>query len=130
MALWLALPILVGVAFLAIVVCRIVFFKKKKVMAKNAKGKLVPARVFGFFHPYCNSGGGGERVLWCAIRALEELHSTGTVPIHVIVYTGDVGIPAADILKRAKDRFGVDLTGKMEIEFLYLQQRDLLEADR
>ena len=21
-------------------------------------------RVTGFFHPYCNDGGGGERVLW------------------------------------------------------------------
>ena len=28
--------------------------------------------VVGFFHPYCNAGGGGERVLWCAIRALQE----------------------------------------------------------
>lgn len=25
-----------------------------------------------FFHPYCNAGGGGERVLWCAIRALQN----------------------------------------------------------
>lgn len=24
----------------------------------------------GFFHPYCNAGGGGERVLWCAIRSI------------------------------------------------------------
>ena len=22
----------------------------------------------GFFHPYCNAGGGGERVLWQAVR--------------------------------------------------------------
>ncbi|CAH1267923.1 ALG11 [Branchiostoma lanceolatum] len=28
--------------------------------------------VVGFFHPYCNAGGGGERVLWCAVRALQE----------------------------------------------------------
>ena len=27
--------------------------------------------VVGFFHPYCNAGGGGERVLWIAIRALQ-----------------------------------------------------------
>lgn len=26
----------------------------------------------GIFHPYANAGGGGERVLWCAIRALQE----------------------------------------------------------
>lgn len=25
----------------------------------------------GIFHPYANAGGGGERVLWCAIRALQ-----------------------------------------------------------
>ena len=27
--------------------------------------------LFGFFHPYCNAGGGGERVLWVAIKALQ-----------------------------------------------------------
>ncbi|KAM8707524.1 hypothetical protein ACLKA7_005068 [Drosophila subpalustris] len=26
----------------------------------------------GIFHPYCNAGGGGERVLWCAVRALQK----------------------------------------------------------
>uniref|UniRef100_A0A0N4ZMT7 GDP-Man:Man(3)GlcNAc(2)-PP-Dol alpha-1,2-mannosyltransferase n=1 Tax=Parastrongyloides trichosuri TaxID=131310 RepID=A0A0N4ZMT7_PARTI len=25
-----------------------------------------------FFHPYCNAGGGGERVLWCAINGMQE----------------------------------------------------------
>uniref|UniRef100_A0A4W5NNT8 GDP-Man:Man(3)GlcNAc(2)-PP-Dol alpha-1,2-mannosyltransferase n=1 Tax=Hucho hucho TaxID=62062 RepID=A0A4W5NNT8_9TELE len=25
-----------------------------------------------FFHPYCNAGGGGERVCWCALRALQN----------------------------------------------------------
>ena len=29
----------------------------------------------GFFHPYCNAGGGGERVLWVAIRALQNRYS-------------------------------------------------------
>lgn len=24
------------------------------------------------FHPYANAGGGGERVMWCAIRALQD----------------------------------------------------------
>lgn len=27
--------------------------------------------VIGFFHPYCNAGGGGERVLWIAVQALQ-----------------------------------------------------------
>jgi len=28
--------------------------------------------VVGFFHPYCNAGGGGERVLWAAIQAVQK----------------------------------------------------------
>ena len=32
-------------------------------------------KVVGFFHPYCNAGGGGERVLWVAIRALQKRYS-------------------------------------------------------
>ena len=28
--------------------------------------------IVGFFHPYCNAGGGGERVLWCAIRSIQK----------------------------------------------------------
>jgi len=27
--------------------------------------------LVGFFHPYCNAGGGGERVLWMAVQALQ-----------------------------------------------------------
>lgn len=27
---------------------------------------------FGFFHPFTNDGGGGERVLWCAVKAIQE----------------------------------------------------------
>lgn len=29
-------------------------------------------KTIAFFHPYCNAGGGGERVLWSAIAAMRE----------------------------------------------------------
>lgn len=35
--------------------------------------------VVGFFHPYCNDGGGGERVLWTAIRALQKRYTYGVM---------------------------------------------------
>ncbi|XP_075170244.1 GDP-Man:Man(3)GlcNAc(2)-PP-Dol alpha-1,2-mannosyltransferase-like [Haematobia irritans] len=42
---------------------------------KSRKSKLETRNVnivnVGIFHPYCNAGGGGERVLWCAVRALQ-----------------------------------------------------------
>lgn len=46
-------------------VLRIRFRNKKN---QNADGKLKVA----FFHPYCNAGGGGEKVLWVAIQALQK----------------------------------------------------------
>lgn len=32
-------------------------------------------KVIGFFHPYCDAGGGGERVLWCAVKAIQSKYS-------------------------------------------------------
>ena len=48
--------------------------------------------VVGFFHPYCNSGGGGERVLWMAIASMHKLFTIklkGRVQWRCVVYTGD-----------------------------------------
>lgn len=44
-----------------------ILIRKKEAMSKR-NGNVVHV---GFFHPYCNACGGGERVLWCAIRALQ-----------------------------------------------------------
>lgn len=42
--------------------------RKSKDKRLNSSSQL----CVGIFHPYCNAGGGGERVLWCAIRALQK----------------------------------------------------------
>ena len=78
--------------------------------------------VVGFFHPYCDSGGGGERVLWKCIAALHALSPT----IHCLVYTGDTTADA-DILDRACKRFNLPLFQR-RIEFVRLTNRQLLEA--
>jgi alpha-1,2-mannosyltransferase len=38
----------------------------------NTQDKLNPYFTVGFLHPFCHSGGGGERVLWSAIKALQD----------------------------------------------------------
>lgn len=43
------------------------FAKRRKKCDKN-KNQI----VIGIFHPYCNAGGGGERVLWSAIQAIQK----------------------------------------------------------
>jgi alpha-1,2-mannosyltransferase len=64
-----------------------------------------PAYAAGFFHPYTNDGGGGERVLWCAVRAVQELRPD----LPCAVYTGDADAAPEALAARALDRFGVRL---------------------
>ncbi|KAA3674212.1 alpha-1,2-mannosyltransferase [Paragonimus westermani] len=42
-------------------------------------------KLIAFFHPYCTSGGGGERVLWSAIQAM----LSESIPGIIVVYTHD-----------------------------------------
>ncbi|KAI1318251.1 asparagine-linked glycosylation protein [Mortierella claussenii] len=78
--------------------------------------KNKPYLIAGFFHPYCNAGGGGERVLWTAIRDIQEKYP------HVIsiVYTGDADVTKDDILERVRTRFNIILDPSLVgIEFLH-----------
>ncbi|KAL5415921.1 asparagine-linked glycosylation protein [Paraphaeosphaeria minitans] len=79
--------------------------------------------IVGFFHPFCNAGGGGERVLWAAIRATQKRWPEAVC----IVYTGDHDVDKAAILKRVKDRFNIHLHGPT-VHFLYLSTRHYVLA--
>lgn len=67
----------------------------------------------GFFHPYTNDGGGGERVLWCAVKAIQEENPD----LHCVVYTGDHDATPQSLLNRALDRFGVTLNAPPKVLF-------------
>jgi len=54
--------------------------------------------IVGFFHPFCNAGGGGERVLWAAIRATQQRWPRAKC----IVYTGDHDVNKETILARVE----------------------------
>lgn len=69
----------------------------------------------GFFHPYTNDGGGGERVLWCAVKAIQEENPD----LHCVVYTGDHDATPQSLLNRALDRFGVTLNAPPKVVHLY-----------
>ena len=74
-----------------------------------------------FFHPYANSGGGGEMVLWQAVRALQRVRPD----CEISIYTGDKESDE-EILKRTRDRFNLSLSGP--VQFVRLKRRWLLEA--
>ncbi|KAK4994598.1 asparagine-linked glycosylation protein [Elasticomyces elasticus] len=74
--------------------------------------------VIGFFHPFCNAGGGGERVLWAAIKATQERWPNALC----VVYTGDHDADKDGMLERVKIRFNIPLYAP-RLTFLYLSTR-------
>lgn len=79
--------------------------------------------IVGFFHPFCNAGGGGERVLWAAIRATQKRWPKAVC----VVYTGDHDVDKTAILKRVKERFNIHLYPPT-VHFLYLSTRNWVLA--
>lgn len=79
--------------------------------------------VVGFFHPYCHAGGGGERVLWQSISALQRRYSF----IRCVIYAGfEANLKPAQILNKVQEQFGITLCGA-DVEFVYLYQRRWVE---
>ncbi|KAF4363465.1 hypothetical protein F8388_016593 [Cannabis sativa] len=78
-------------------------------------GRRSRKRAVGFFHPYTNDGGGGERVLWCAVKAIQE----ESPDLDCVVYTGDHDASPQSLMGRAVDRFGVKLLHPPKVVHLY-----------
>ncbi|KAF3942874.1 hypothetical protein CMV_030511 [Castanea mollissima] len=74
-------------------------------------------RAVGFFHPYTNDGGGGERVLWCVVKAIQE--ETSHLDLDRVIYTGDHDASPHSLMARALDRFGVKLIHPPKVVHLY-----------
>lgn len=73
--------------------------------------------LHGFFHPYANNGGGGERVLWQAVQA-----TLAASERHVVaVYTTNIEAEPAAILSKAKDKFHITVDGN-RVVFIYLRR--------
>jgi len=79
-------------------------------------------KTLGLFHPYCNDGGGGERVLWLLVQSLQTHQKAHQ--FEIIVYSGDVDFSGEEILKKAEDRFGIRLA---PVRFVPLYTRTLVE---
>ena len=74
--------------------------------------------VVAFLHPFCNAGGGGERVLWAAIKATQKRWPNAVCA----VYTGDHDATKSTILERVEHRFNIRLHPPTVV-FLYLKTR-------
>ncbi|KAJ9055977.1 asparagine-linked glycosylation protein, variant 3 [Entomophthora muscae] len=84
-----------------------------------------PPFIIGYFHPYCNAGGGGERVLWTMIQSLQAKHP---YILHAI-YTGDVDVSKETMLENVKNRFNIDIDPDT-VDLIYLKTRSWVEASK
>jgi alpha-1,2-mannosyltransferase len=75
--------------------------------------------VIGFFHPFCNAGGGGERVLFAAILATQQRYPNSLC----VVYTGDHDASKDQIIANVRNRFNIHLN-PARVCFLYLSTRE------
>ena len=94
--------------FLVLVTC---FFRNRR-----------KAKSIGIFHPYCNAGGGGERVLWSFLSLLQEEFPE----YHVVVYTGDLQLTQDALIQNVLRTFKIHLKSKPHL--VYLNNRWILEA--
>ncbi|XP_041969048.1 GDP-Man:Man(3)GlcNAc(2)-PP-Dol alpha-1,2-mannosyltransferase isoform X2 [Aricia agestis] len=90
--------------------------KERKLERRKRDGANV-----AFFHPYCNGGGGGERVLWVAIKAL----LTRYPDIHIYVYTVETA-EAKTIIDKVQNQFNVKLDVD-KINFIRLSMKNAID---
>ncbi|KAF7307264.1 hypothetical protein MIND_00520100 [Mycena indigotica] len=79
-------------------------------------------KTLAFFHPYCNAGGGGERVLWTAIAYIQRTRPE----VLPVVYTGDIDATKDSIVQKAQSRFSIALDPD-RLHFVFLTRRVLVE---
>ncbi|XP_059062375.1 GDP-Man:Man(3)GlcNAc(2)-PP-Dol alpha-1,2-mannosyltransferase [Achroia grisella] len=91
--------------------------KERKRQRRNHDGANV-----AFFHPYCNAGGGGERVLWVAIKAVLERYPN----TNIYIYTVETA-EAKTILDKAQNQFNVKLQDA-NINFIRLSTQFVIEV--
>lgn len=91
--------------------------KERKLTRRKRDGANV-----AFFHPYCNAGGGGERVLWVAIKAVLTRYPDSNIHI----YTVETAEPQT-IIDRAQNQFNVKVD-RTKINFVRLSMRRVIEA--
>ncbi|KAL0879797.1 hypothetical protein ABMA27_003508 [Loxostege sticticalis] len=87
--------------------------KERKLQRRKRDGANV-----AFFHPYANAGGGGERVLWVAIKALLARYPDTNIYIYT-VETAEL----QTILDKAQNQFNVKVDpAKINLVRLTLQR--------
>lgn len=92
-------PFEIPAAFLVPVLPLLLLLQRRR---RRSPGPL----SIGFLHPHSLSGGGGERVLWCALLSASRARPDA----RLVLYTADDAGGSAACVARAEAQFGLDLS--------------------
>ena len=112
------------IAFIAAIVLIALVNASFKVKKEDGRANLLLA----FFHPNCDSGGGGERVLWVMIHALLKDKSVSD-RLRICIYISATSRTKSEILTGVNNSFRIDITDYFEkITFIPIISSPLLDA--
>ncbi|KAK9811429.1 hypothetical protein WJX72_003813 [[Myrmecia] bisecta] len=77
----------------------------------------------GFFHPNADGGGGGERVLWCAVAAIQQADPN----LQIIIYSGEK-LSAVDLAQHTGAKFNLQVQPTFQV--VHLKNVGLLDPLR
>ncbi|TPX41253.1 GDP-Man:Man3GlcNAc2-PP-dolichol alpha-1,2-mannosyltransferase [Synchytrium endobioticum] len=121
---WLpSLPLLPAIICIAVAIA--IAVAHTAATATTPRPKL--PRSIAFFHPYCDGGGGGERVLWAAIQALLRVTHRRDVVLYVYARK-EVGRPE-ELAARVKNQFNITIDAT-RLNLVYLKHTEWLDAKR
>ncbi|KAG1672288.1 hypothetical protein FOA52_004303 [Chlamydomonas sp. UWO 241] len=63
-----------------------------------------------FFHPFADGGGGGERVLWCGVKAIQE----AAPHVRIVIYAR-AGVDAVGMVEDASRRFNISIPAPVTV---------------
>lgn len=118
-----------SVVFTGLVLLAIrLIFSLSRIYAKK-RLKCTNRIVLGFFHPHCDAGGGGERVLWVMIAALLSCEETAS-RIKIVIYSGEQLKSEEEILDNVSKKFYVHIPAhcRSQITFCKIKSRRYLDG--
>ena len=114
------------IAFTAAIVLIALINVLIKVSRKKKDGRA--ELLLAFFHPNCDSGGGGERVLWVMINALLKDKSISS-RLRICIYSSVTSRTKSEILAGVNNSFRIDITDYFDkITFVPVYSSPLLDA--
>ena len=105
-----------------VLLCLLILPRVRRWLTRNPNPRIA------FLHPYCNAGGGGERVLWIWVKRLQESNLKHRNDVPVVVYSGD-NLPGGELqlCANVKERFDLSINPQ-NLKIVPLKTRFFVEA--